>query len=207
MMIDYTTLVIFIPTFFFVSITPGMCMTLALTLGMSIGVKRTLWMMLGELIGVAAVAIAAVVGVASIMLKYPGVFAVVKYVGGAYLAYVGIQMWLSKGRMSLSSSQEPVNIGRLTLFNQGLFTAISNPKGWAFMVSLLPPFINTELAITPQLIVLVCVIMVSEFTCMMLYASGGKTLRIFLSKGDNVKLMNRIAGTLMAAVGVWLALS
>ncbi|TWX57808.1 LysE family translocator [Colwellia hornerae] len=206
-MIDYTTLVIFIPTFFFVSITPGMCMTLALTLGMSIGVKRTLWMMLGELIGVAAVAIAAVVGVASIMLKYPGVFAVVKYVGGAYLAYVGIQMWLSKGRMSLSSSQEPVNIGRLTLFNQGLFTAISNPKGWAFMVSLLPPFINTELAITPQLIVLVCVIMVSEFTCMMLYASGGKTLRIFLSKGDNVKLMNRIAGTLMAAVGVWLALS
>ncbi|MBA6338949.1 LysE family translocator [Colwellia sp. BRX8-7] len=206
-MIDYTTLVIFIPTFFFVSITPGMCMTLALTLGMSIGVKRTLWMMLGELIGVAAVAIAAVVGVASVMLKYPDVFAVVKYIGGAYLVYVGVQMWLSKGRMSLSSTQEPANIGRLTLFNQGLFTAISNPKGWAFMVSLLPPFINTQLAITPQLMVLVAVIMVSEFTCMMLYASGGKTLRIFLSKGDNVKLMNRIAGTLMAGVGVWLALS
>lgn len=206
-MIDYTTLVIFIPTFFFVSITPGMCMTLALTLGMSIGIKRTLWMMLGELIGVAAVAIAAVVGVASVMLKYPDVFAVVKYLGGAYLVYVGVQMWLSKGRMSLSSTQEPANIGRLTLFNQGLFTAISNPKGWAFMVSLLPPFINTQLAITPQLMVLVGVIMVSEFTCMMLYASGGKTLRIFLSKGDNVKLMNRIAGTLMAAVGIWLALS
>jgi threonine/homoserine/homoserine lactone efflux protein len=181
-------------------------MTLALTLGMSIGVKRTLWMMLGELIGVAAVAIAAVVGVASVMLKYPDVFAVVKYIGGAYLVYVGVQMWLSKGRMSLSSAQEPANIGRLTLFNQGLFTAISNPKGWAFMVSLLPPFINTQLAITPQLMVLVGVIMVSEFTCMMLYASGGKTLRIFLSKGDNVKLMNRIAGTLMAGVGFWLAL-
>jgi threonine/homoserine/homoserine lactone efflux protein len=74
------------------------------------------------------------------------------------------------------------------------------------MVSLLPPFINTQLAITPQLMVLVGVIMVSEFTCMMLYASGGKTLRIFLSKGDNVKLMNRIAGTLMAGVGFWLAL-
>jgi len=42
---------------------------------------------------------------------------------------------------------------------------------------------------------------------MMLYASGGKTLRVFLSKGDNVKLMNRVAGTLMVAVGIWLALS
>ncbi|MGC9401817.1 LysE family translocator, partial [Vibrio genomosp. F10 str. 9ZC157] len=37
----------FIPTFFFVSITPGMCMTLALTLGMSIGYRRALWMMAG----------------------------------------------------------------------------------------------------------------------------------------------------------------
>jgi len=206
-MIDYTSLVIFIPTFFFVSITPGMCMTLALTLGMSIGVRRTMWMMLGELIGVAAVAIAAVIGVASVMLKYPDIFAVVKYLGGAYLAYVGIQMWLSKGRMSLTNNEEPSDISRLTLFNQGLFTAISNPKGWAFMVSLLPPFINTQLDITPQLMVLLSVIMISEFVCMMLYASGGKTLRVFLSKGDNVKLMNRVAGTLMVAVGIWLALS
>jgi threonine/homoserine/homoserine lactone efflux protein len=206
-MIDYTSLVIFIPTFFFVSITPGMCMTLALTLGMSIGVRRTMWMMLGELIGVAAVAIAAVIGVASVMLKYPDIFTVVKYLGGAYLAYVGIQMWLSKGRMSLTNNEEPSDISRLTLFNQGLFTAISNPKGWAFMVSLLPPFINTQLDITPQLMVLLSVIMISEFICMMLYASGGKTLRVFLSKGDNVKLMNRVAGTLMVAVGIWLALS
>ncbi len=50
---DYALLVAFIPTFFFVSVTPGMCMTLAMTLGMSIGVRRTLWMMLGELVGVA----------------------------------------------------------------------------------------------------------------------------------------------------------
>ena len=51
-MIDVAALAVFIPTFFFVSITPGMCMTLAMTLGMSIGVRRTLWMMIGELLGV-----------------------------------------------------------------------------------------------------------------------------------------------------------
>ncbi len=47
---DYALLAVFVPTFFFVSITPGMCMTLAMTLGMSIGVRKTLWMMLGELV-------------------------------------------------------------------------------------------------------------------------------------------------------------
>jgi len=59
----------FIPTFFFVSITPGMCMTLAMTLGMTIGVKRALWMMLGELAGVAMVATLSAIGVAALLLN------------------------------------------------------------------------------------------------------------------------------------------
>ena len=54
---------------------------------------------------------------------------------------------------------------------------------------------------------LVTIIMLSEFTCMMLYATGGKSLRLFLNQGDNIKWMNRIAGSLMVAVGVWLAVS
>ncbi|MPY26231.1 LysE family translocator [Shewanella sp. YLB-07] len=202
---DIALLAVFLPTFFFVSITPGMCMTLAMTLGMSIGVRRTLWMMGGELIGVAIVAIAAVMGVASIMLNYPQAFSIIKYAGGAYLAYIGIQMWLSKGKMTITNEQQ-TEVSRTTLFNQGLMTAISNPKGWAFMVSLLPPFISADKAVAPQLFWLLSIILVSEAVAMLAYASGGKSLRVFLSKGDNIKLMNRIAGSLMIGVGFWLAL-
>ena len=202
---DLAVLAVFIPTFFFVSITPGMCMTLAMTLGMSIGVRRTMWMMIGELIGVAIVAIAAVLGVASIMLNYPDVFEVLKWLGGAYLAYIGINMWRAKGKMSVGES-ELSDVSRQSLFSQGLVTAIANPKGWAFMISLLPPFISVERDVAPQLMVLLGVIMVTEFTSMMAYATGGKSLRIFLSSGDNIKWMNRMAGSLMIGVGIWLAL-
>ena len=202
---DLAVLAVFIPTFFFVSITPGMCMTLAMTLGMSIGVRRTMWMMIGELLGVAIVAIAAVLGVASIMLNYPDVFEVLKWLGGAYLAYIGINMWRAKGKMSVGES-ELSNVSRQSLFSQGLVTAIANPKGWAFMISLLPPFISVERDVAPQLMVLLGVIMVTEFTSMMAYATGGKSLRIFLSSGDNIKWLNRIAGSLMIGVGIWLAL-
>lgn len=202
---DLAVLAVFIPTFFFVSITPGMCMTLAMTLGMSIGVRRTMWMMIGELIGVAIVAIAAVLGVASIMLNYPDVFEVLKWLGGAYLAYIGINMWWAKGKMSVGES-ELSDVSRQSLFSQGLVTAIANPKGWAFMISLLPPFISVERDVAPQLMVLLSVIMLTEFTSMMAYAAGGKSLRIFLSSGDNIKWMNRIAGSLMIGVGIWLAL-
>jgi len=205
LMLDFAVLGVFIPTFFFVSITPGMCMTLAMTLGMSIGVRRTMWMMVGELIGVALVAIAAVLGVASVMLNYPDIFEVLKWVGGAYLAYIGINMWRAKGKMAIDENQQH-DVSRQSLFTQGLVTAIANPKGWAFMISLLPPFINVEREVAPQLIMLLSVIMITEFTSMMAYATGGKSLRLFLSRGDNIKWMNRIAGSLMVAVGFWLAL-
>jgi len=102
-LIDITLLALFAPTFFLVSISPGMCMTLALTLGMSIGVRNTLWMMWGELLGVALVALAAVIGVSSIMLRFPHLFSILKVLGACYLLYVGINMWLARGKLAIIS--------------------------------------------------------------------------------------------------------
>ncbi len=53
---------------------------------------------------------------------------------------------------------------------------------------------------------LILVILSLEFTCLLLYASGGKSLRHLLARGGSVRLLNRIAGTLMIGVGLWLAL-
>ena len=86
--LNLSLLSVFIPTFFFVSITPGMCMTLALSLGITIGVRRAMWMMAGELLGVGIVAATSAVGVATFMLQYPTAFALFKYAGGAYLTWL-----------------------------------------------------------------------------------------------------------------------
>lgn len=203
-----TLLLAFIPTFFFVSITPGMCMTLALTLGMSIGYRRTLWMMIGELVGVAVVSVAAVLGIASIMLSFPWLFTLFKTVGALYLGYLGVQMWRSKGKLALNNEQQPTKVGKdWDLIVQGFVTAIANPKGWAFMISLLPPFIDSDAPLTPQLLLLVSIILLSEFICMTLYATGGRSLKRVLGHSENVRLLNRVSGTLMIGVGIWLLVS
>lgn len=95
----------------------------------------------------------------------------------------------------------------LTMITQGFITAVANPKGWAFFIALLPPFINQDKPLLAQMVVLLCIILSLEFICMLIYASGGRTLSRLLHKGENVRLMNRIAGTLMLGVGGWLALS
>ncbi len=205
-MLDYTLLLIFIPTFLLVSATPGMCMTLALTLGMSIGIRRTFWMMWGEMVGVALVSVLAVIGVASLMLNYPNIFNFFKYLGGSYLIYIGVQQWLMRGKMTINHNQNKAMVSGKKLMLQGFITAIANPKGWAFTISLLPSFINPELAITPQLLALVVIILCSEFLFMTLYATGGKSLAKILGKSHNIRLLNRVSGSLMILIGLWLAL-
>lgn len=183
-------------------------MTLSMTLGITIGVRRTLWMMAGELLGVGLVAVCAVVGVAAIMLSAPIFFTVFKWLGGAYLFWLGTQMWRSKGKLAIPDSMEDSGpqATRWQLASQGFITAVANPKGWAFFMVLLPPFLDESKPLAPQLAILVILILLIEWISLIAYASGGKTLAKLLSKNDNVKLLNRIAGTLMVGVAFWLAL-
>ncbi|WP_202114766.1 LysE family translocator [Vreelandella zhuhanensis] len=206
-MMSWAMVTVFVPTFLLVSLTPGMCMTLAMVLGMTQGVKRTLWMMIGELAGVGLVATAAGAGVAALMLRQPELFALFKWVGGAYLGYLGVMMWRSRGRMAIPLEVEvAAPAGRVQLALQGFLTAVANPKGWAFFMVLLPPFLDASRPLAKQLVVLIGVILTIEFFSMLVYATGGSTLRKLLGESSNVRLLNRIAGALMVGVGLWLAL-
>lgn len=205
MILNAAMLAVFIPTFFFVSITPGMCMTLSMTLGMTVGLRKTFWMMAGELVGVGLVVILTQIGVAAVLLTYPALFDAFKWGGGLYLAYLGYQMWRSRGRLAIQESSDiDVDVSRHSLMLQGFITAIANPKGWAFFIALLPPFVDQTLPIAPQLVSFLAIILVLEFICLVLYAIGGQSLSHLLRKRDNVRMMNRIAGTLMIGVGIWL---
>lgn len=182
-------------------------MSLALSLGITQGLRRSLWMMAGELTGVALVCSAAVLGVAGMMLQYPQAFVVFKWLGGTYLVYLGLQLWRSRGRLAVAASEDATRtLSRKHLILQGFITATGNPKGWAFSIALLPPFINPAFDLLTQLLVLVSMILIIEFVCLMIYVTGGRALRRLLERGGGARLLNRIAGSLMLGVGVWLAL-
>ncbi len=202
---DLTLLITFGASFFLVALSPGLCMTLAMSLGISIGVRRTLWMMAGELTGIALVASAAVVGVAALLLKAPTAFAVFKWIGAAYLVYMGWQSWRSEPPQlePLASDQRRTPA---SLILQGFITAVANPKAWAFLVALLPPFVDKGRPLAPQLLALLALMLVIEFICLQIYAHGGRALSEQLHRRGKARWLNRIAGSLMVGVGIWLAL-
>ena len=163
MLIDFSRLYFFIPIFFIISITPGLCMTLALTMGIAIGVRNTMKMMFGELIGVLIVAGISVVGGGAIVSSFPMAFLFLKYGGGLYLMVVGYQMINSRGSLALNFDGANVyEISFIKLSLQGFITAVANPKGWAFFIAIVPAFINYEISLFPQMSALVFIILVYQ---------------------------------------------
>ena len=173
-------------------------MTLAFTLGLSQGYRRTLWMMWGELAGVATVVSTCVLLLAWIQSLSEVYFAVLALVGGSYLLWIAYRLWTQPARLAGGEDQPYLSAGALLIL--GYVTAVMNPKGWGFMIALLPGFMSLEYSTPQQLTAFLTVMLPSEFLSMTLYASGGSGLRRFLSTERHLANLNKVAAGLMVLV-------
>jgi len=189
---------VLIPTIAAISLTPGMCMTLAFTLGLSQGYRQTLWMMWGELAGVATVVTSCVLLLAWIQSLSPIYFSALALIGGTYLLWIAYRLWTQPAHFERGEGQP--QLAPIALVGLGYTTAVMNPKGWGFMIALLPGFISPEYSRPQQLAAFLSVMLPSEFLFMSLYASGGSGLRRLLSNDKQLARLNKISATLMVFV-------
>ena len=194
-------ILLFIPTIASVSFTPGLCMTLAFTLGLSIGYRRTLWMMLGELSGVATVFTATFWSLGWLLSRDPIYFQIVSLLGGAYLLYLAYQLFRQTPEAMKARNLE--NTSPMALAILGYITAVSNPKGWAFLIALLPGFVASDGPLFPQFLIMMGIMLTTEFISMTVYATGGQWLASRLSDGSGVMNANRIAASMLTLAALW----
>ena len=191
---------LFVVTIAAVSLTPGMCMTLAFSLGLSLGYRKTLWMMAGEMTGVVVVVSTTVFLLGWLLRLDPVWFNGLAMVGAVYLLWIARQLWIADPE--LSSQGVRGSLTPLPLAALGFTTAIMNPKGWAFMIALLPGFMDAERALLPQLFLFLSVMLTTEFLSLSLYAGGGRWLRRALGEGAPMGALSKIAAVLMVGVSV-----
>ena len=189
---------VFIPTIAAISLTPGMCMTLAFTLGLSQGYRRTLWMMWGELAGVATVVSTCVMLLAWIQSLSEMYFGLLALVGGSYLLWIAYRLWTQPTRFAGGENQPHLSANALLIL--GYVTAVMNPKGWGFMIALLPGFISLAYSTSQQLAAFLGVMLPSEFLSMTLYATVGSGLRRFLTTERHLANLNKVAAGLIVLV-------
>ena len=194
-------ILLFIPTIASVSFTPGLCMTLAFTLGLSIGYQRALWMMVGELSGVATVFSATFWSLGWLLSRDPIYFQIVSLLGGAYLLYLAYQLFRQTPEAMKARNLE--NTSPMALAILGYITAVSNPKGWAFLIALLPGFVASDGPLFPQFLIMMGIMLTTEFISMTVYATGGQWLASRLSDGSGVMNANRIAASMLTLAALW----
>lgn len=185
------------------SLTPGPNSLLALTHGARYGARRTLFTILGGMCGFSALIALAMFGLSALLQTSGSVLQVLKWVGGAYLLWLGIQLWRAPP-LHLDLAQGQTRLGNAGLFRQGLLSALSNPKVLLFYGAFLPQFIDPQRGLALQFIVMAATFACVECLVEYLLARLAGRIRPWLAKGG--KGFNRCCGALFAMIAVALPL-
>ena len=182
------------------SLTPGPNGLLALTHGALFGTKKTVATILGGLTGFFLVIAMSMFGIGALLAASASLLTVLKWVGGAYLVFLGIQVWRSP---ALALTRNKVS-GSSGLYRAGLFSALSNPKGILFFVAFLPQFIEPERSLFAQFVIMAATFLVIEFFYELTVAALADRITPWLARvGKN---FNRTFGAVFMAIGVLLPL-
>lgn len=200
-----TTLLLFAAVSFVGIATPGPTVLLALTNGSRYGVKRAAYGFAGAVASDFVLIFAVALGLGALLAASVFWFTVVKWVGAAYLAYVGIRLLLSKGAFDAADQSGISADSNRSIFLKSFLTAVTNPKGYLFFSAFLPQFIAPTQPLAPQYTALAVTFALLDLSIMFGYALfGARAIRLLKQAG--ARWLERICGAMLVALAGSLAL-
>jgi threonine/homoserine/homoserine lactone efflux protein len=175
-----------------------------LTHGALHGHRRTLWTVAGGAVGFTVLIGLSMAGIGALLQTSAHALLVLKLVGGAYLAWLGVQLWRSPPiRLDLPAGAPQA--GAAGLFRQGALTALSNPKALLFYGAFLPQFIDPQRDLATQFVIMATVFVVIEVAVEWALALMAHRVRRWLQRLG--RRFNCACGGLFVAMGAALPLT
>jgi homoserine/homoserine lactone efflux protein len=183
-------------------ITPGPIVTLVIATGASRGIRAGLTTVAGTTLGNAILLAAIAFGLSWVVNNMAMLFEVMRWVGAAYLVWLGIQAWRHAGEGGAAvAPRSHVHFWR------GFAVALFNPKTIAFFTAFLPQFIDPSLPVERQLAAMCAVsVLLAAFTDSGWAVAAGLGRAWFLQSW-RAKLLGRVSGLALIGGGVWLSLA
>lgn len=185
------------------SLSPGPNGLLALTHGAMHGRRKTLFTIAGGVLGFVAVIALSMFGIGALIRSSVTWLAVLKWVGGLYLIWLGIQVWRSPP-VAVAEAAAPVQARGGTLFRQGALSAATNPKALLFFTAFLPQFIDAQHSLLLQFVVMAGTFAATEFATEFALASAAHRISPWLARVG--KRFNRVCGGIFVLIGAALPL-
>ena len=194
-----------------IALSPGSGAVLAMSHGLSYGVRRTQATIFGLQAGLLVILLVAGAGVGSLLVASELAFSIVKTLGASYLIYIGWMQWRSTQGLagdegaSLPAFEKSAKLlSPRKLFLTGLLTNVTNPKGILFMVAVLPQFISPLRPLWVQLLLMAMTTVAVDLVVMHGYAYAASRLQKLFKNAQAIKWQNRVFGGLLMAVGAGL---
>ncbi len=184
-------------------LSPGPGVTLTLTNAIRFGMYETFAGILGVASGAVIVAAISATGLGLLLTASAMAFTIMKYIGAAYLIYLGIKMWRAHPSMAKETVAAKPSIHRRYL--EGITLQLSNPKAIFFFLSVFPQFIYSSKPYASQFVLLVLTFGSLVVVIHMLYALSAQKVKRFLSTPRGSLLFNRIGGGAFVFFGLALA--
>ena len=195
------------------TITPGPAIMLVSANSSSYGVRKSIYTILGNISGLFCMSLMAVLGLSTLILCSAPIFFTLKIIGALYLIYLGLKMWRNgiSGNRNTSSDAMRLSVAprNFKLYMQGVFLSLSNPKAIAFTTALFPQFIQPELPLAPQFIILVSTFMFFSFSCLLGYSILARKAKKQFEERNyySQTIVGKVFGTIFIGSGVALAVA
>ncbi len=213
-MFDFTRLLLFLTAALLLAIAPGPGMLYVLARSLAGGKREGVLSALGTFLGGMVHVFAAALGISIVLAKSAVAFATVKYVGAAYLCFLGVRMILEARKEKAHAEEIPQNVSRegkpaRNPLWQGVATEVLNPKTALFFLSFIPQFVNRGSGhVFLQFVALGTISVVMNTTAdLIVIALAGPLGERIRSSAIFRRRQRTVTGAIMIGLGTYLAAS
>ncbi|NMO04526.1 LysE family transporter [Gordonia sp. TBRC 11910] len=190
-----------------ISFTPGAGAINTMSNSLNVGFRRALWGILGQQAALMIQLAIVAAGLGVVIQRSPTAFDVVRYLGAAYLVYLGVRQFFRRPDLSEEAVEQLAGESSWSMFLRGLWVNLLNPKAIVFLLAFIPGFVATADPLLPQYLTIGVTIGVVDIAVMWLFfALVARGFRRITRSERGQRNLNRLFGCLFVAVGVLLAL-
>lgn len=183
---------------------PGPAVLCVVSAALTRGARQGFHASLGILAANTAYFALSATGLGAVLLASRTVFVAIKWVGAAYLVYLGIRMMFARAS-AVSFAETTAPPRTRGAFWNGFVVQAANPKALIFFTALLPQFIDPDAAVAPQIGILAASSVVIELGVLSIYVAACHSARRWMRGGRLERTLERVGGGLLILAGARLA--
>lgn len=179
-----------------ISISPGAGAVVSMNYGIKYGLKRSYAAILGLQLGLFVQTFVVVIGLGALIAKSVMAFSIIKWIGVAYLVYLGLSKIFEKVE-EMDENERICDYNPKKAFIAATLVNLTNPKATVFLVALIPQFLNPEGSLWIQFLIIGLTLCMIDILVMTGYSSMASKLRFLVKDVKAMKIQNRITGSFL----------